>query len=136
MPGAVLRVSGSKIGVTQFLAKSSWKPTAVFWKGEPRFGSSTRVSTINGFNWSVSDADGSRLDLQIRDSKRFLVREKHEIRRLSRLKLHATLDFGVEAPGDVFARFYRFDAGLLSCLAKAKIDLELSHYVAGKGDDV
>lgn len=136
MPGAVLRVSGSKAGVQRFLKESSWKPIIVFWKGKPKFESSKRLSATNGFNHSVSNASGSRLDLQIRDAKKFLVRERAATKLLKRLKLHSTLDFGVEATSDAPAKFYRFDLRLLSQLSEAGIDLELSNYVLDGGNDV
>jgi hypothetical protein len=128
MPGAVLRVSGSKVGVQRFLARSKWKPTAVYWKGEKRFESSTRVSDVNGFNLSVSDAPGSQLKLQVREVKRFLRRERSELRSLTRLNLHCTIDFGVHAVGDSGVAFYHFDIDLLVALAQAGVELEVSHY--------
>jgi len=136
MPGTVLRVSGSKVAVKRFLEESRWKPIIVYWKGKPKFPNSSRLSTINGFNHSVSDAAGSRLDLQVRDAKRFLRRERLELRRLKRLNLHSTLDFGVEADRDAPMKFYRFDATLLSQIAEAGFDLELSQYAVGVRDDV
>jgi hypothetical protein len=128
MPGAVLRVSGSKAGVTRYLAESRWRPLAVYWKGKPRFQSSTRVSSINGFNLSVSDAPGSRLDLQIRDAKRFLKRERSELARLKRHKLRSVIDFGLHSKEGSVAAFYRFDAELLGILVRAGVELEVSHY--------
>jgi len=135
MPGAVLRISGGKLSVTRFLATTRWKPTTIFWKGERRFKSSTRVSEINGFNLSVSNASGSRLDQQVRHAKRFLIREQSEFRRLSRLKLHSCLDFGVHAVSDTGIAFYRFDIDLLIALAKAGVELEVSHYGASDDND-
>ena len=127
---------GQKIGLKRFLEESHWKPIIVFWKGKPKFPSSSKVSAINGFNHSVSDAAGSRLDLQVRDAKRFLKRERLELKRLKRLKLHGTLDFGVEAFRDAPMKFYRFDARLISLLADVGIDLELSQYAVEARDDV
>jgi hypothetical protein len=102
----------------------------VFWKGTPRSEHSTTLSRINGFNWTVSDADGSRLDEQIRDAKAFLKRQRAELARLRRLNLHSTLDFGVEANHEDAAKFVRVDAKLLSELGKLGIDLEISVYLA------
>jgi hypothetical protein len=124
------------VAVQRFLEESSWKPIIVFWKGKPKFESSRRLSATNGFNHSVSDAPGSRLDLQVRDAKRFLRRERAATKLLTRLRLHSTLDFGVETTSDAPATFYRFDAGLLSQLSEAGIDLELSNYAVNGGNDV
>jgi hypothetical protein len=136
MPGAVLRVSGSKASVTRFLEGSRWKPNIVFWKGKPKLEGSKRLSTINGFNHSVSEASGSRLDLQIRDAIKFLRREHAAIRSLGKLKLHVTLDFGVETNGGMPVTSYRFDVRLLSRLSEAGIELELSQYTVDASDDV
>jgi len=123
MPGAVLRVSGSNVSLKRFLAGSKWQPTAVYWKGERRFKGSARVSEVNGFNLSVSDAPGSRLDQQVREVKRFLRREQSTLKMLRRLNLHSVIDFGVHAVGDSGVAFYRFDIGLLVALGKAGVEV-------------
>jgi hypothetical protein len=128
MSGAVLRVSGSKAGVARFLESTAWVPLTVYWKGQPRFAGSRKISLVNGFNLSVSDASGSNLPQQVRDAKRFLARNGKEIGRLRRLRLTAVLDFGVDAAtkGGVF--FLRFDQHLISALAVAGFGLEVSCY--------
>jgi hypothetical protein len=136
MPGAVLRVSGSKAGILRFLESSGWKPNIIFWKGKPKLEGSKRLSTINGFNYSVSDASGSRLDLQIRDALKFLSRERAVIGSLKKYRLHSTLDFGVEGADDVPVKSYRFDPRLLLRLSDAEIELELSLYMVDASDDV
>jgi hypothetical protein len=131
MSGVVLRISGSKVAVKRFLSQSRWRPAAIFWKGKPRLPGSTHLSAVNGFNLSVSNAAGDRLDLAIADTKRFLKRESVEFRRLYRLKLGAVLDFGVHAVGDPFVSSYVFDSDFLSWLVKAHVALEVSHYEGG-----
>ena len=128
MSGVVLRVSGSKVAVQRFLAQSPWRPAAIYWKGKPRLPGSTHLSVANGFNLSVSDAPGDRLDLAIGETRRFLKREVVELRRLHRLKLGAVLDFGVHAGADAFVSSYTFDASFLTHLVKAHVSLEVSHY--------
>lgn len=128
MPGAVLRVSGSKVGVKRFLAESRWQPTAIYWKGGNRLADSTLISQVNGFNVTVSDAEGSRLDRQIRDAMKFLKGQKADLKRLSRLRLHAVMDFGVHASHNEGWAFYRFDKTFLKALSQARIALEVSHY--------
>jgi hypothetical protein len=128
MSGVVLRISGSKVAVERFLSQSRWRPAAIFWKGKPRLPSSTHLSVVNGFNLSVSDAPGDRLDLAIANTKRFLKREAVDLRRLKRLKLGAVLDFGVHAKGDAVVSSYAFDSAFLSQLVKAHVALEVSHY--------
>jgi len=128
MSGVVLRISGSKVAVKRFLSQSRWRPAAIFWKGKPRLPGSTHLSAANGFNLSVSDAPGDRLELAIADTKRFLKREAVELRRLYRLKLGAVLDFGVHASGDSVVSSYVFESAFLSQLVKAHVALEVSHY--------
>ncbi len=128
MSGVVLRVSGSKVAVKRFLSQSRWHPAAIFWKGKPRLPGSTHLSTVNGFNLSISDAPGDRLDLAVADTKRFLKRDAVELRRLHRFKLGAVLDFGVHAKGDAVVSSYVFESAFLSHLAKAHVNLEISHY--------
>src|SRR5882724_6155631 len=107
MSGAVLRVSGSKAGVERFLL-----PLTVYWKGQPHLPGSRRISLVNGFNLSVSDASGSNLPQQVRDAKRFLSRNGVEIDRLRRLRLTAVLDFGVDAGSKSGVFYCRFDQAL------------------------
>ena len=128
MSGVVLRVSGSKVAVNRFLSQSRWRPTAIFWKGKPRLPGSTHLSVVNGFNLSVSGAPGDRLDLAIFEPKRFLKREAIEFKRLHRLRLGATLDFGVHSGADAFVSSYVFVPEFLSLLVKAHVSLEVSHY--------
>jgi hypothetical protein len=128
MSGVVLRISGSKVAVQRFLSQSRWRPTAIFWKGKPRLPGSTHLSVANGFNLSVSDAPGDRLDLAIAEAKRFLKREAIEFSRLHRLKLSAVLDFGVHAGADAFVSAYVFEPEFLARLVKAHVSLEVSHY--------
>jgi hypothetical protein len=71
-------------------------PLTVYWKGQSRFPASRKLSLINGFNLSVSDASGTNLPQQVRDAKRFLARNVKEIGSLRRLRLTAVLDFGVD----------------------------------------
>ena len=128
MSGAVLRVSGSKASVARFLKSTSWVPLTIYWKGQPRLPGSRRISLVNGFNLSVSDASGSNLPQQVRDAKRFLSRNVAEIGRLRRLRLTAVLDFGVDAGAKSGVFFCRFDNALISALAVAGFGVEVSYY--------
>jgi hypothetical protein len=96
---------------------------------------STRVSKINGFNLSVSDAPGSRLDKQVRDVKRFLGRHQSELKLLTRLNLHSVIDFGVHTVGDSGVAYYRFDLNLLVALTKVGVGLDVSHYGSPPDND-
>jgi hypothetical protein len=128
MSGVVLRISGSKVAVQRFLSQSRWRPTAIFWKGKPRLPGSTHLSVTNGFNLSVSDAPGDRLDLAIAETSRFLKRESTEFSRLHRLKLGAVLDFGVHSGADAFVSSFVFGSEFLTRLVKAHVSLQVSHH--------
>lgn len=126
--GTVLRASGSKANVERFLLRTQWRPLTVFWKGKKRSEKSRSVSKINGFNISVSEADGLELPNQIKDAIRMFRRDAAEFRRLKRLKLHAVLDFAVEVKDTDGPAFFRFPAELLRMVAKYDLDLEVSYY--------
>jgi hypothetical protein len=128
MPGAVLRVSGSKSSVTRFLGLTIWRPLSTYWKGEPRFKGSRRTSKVNGFNINLSNASGRHLQTQVRDVTLFLHRHGAEFRRLKKLKIHGTVDFGVEAEHPNGPEFYRFPDTLIAELARYGLDLEVSYY--------
>jgi hypothetical protein len=115
-------------GVARFLESTPWVPLTVYWKGQPRFPASRKLSSITGFNLLVSDASGSNLPQQVRDAKRFLVRNGKEIGRLRRLRLTAVLDFGVDTDTKSGLFFLRFDQHLISALAVAGLGLEVSCY--------
>jgi len=59
MPGAVLRVGGSKKGIRDFLAKSRIKPTRVYIKGEPTSPGSDINARHSYFLVSASNAPGA-----------------------------------------------------------------------------
>ena len=127
-PGAVLRASGSRVAVEVFLDRTTWSPLAVFWKGTKRSEHSRSVSKVNGFNVSVSEADGLDLPQQVEDATRILRSDAAEFRRLRRLKLHAVLDFGVMGRDEGIPAFFRFPSELLELLVKYGVSLEVSYY--------
>jgi hypothetical protein len=126
MSGTVLRVAGRKAAVARFLARTSWNPLTVYWKGQPRFTRSKRLSVVNGFNVSVSSA--SSLNGQLRDAARFLRKNAVELRRLRRLGLSSVLDFGVEVTATGGPAYCRFPSALLTALASYGVELEVSYY--------
>ncbi len=128
MPGAVLRVEGSKAGVAQFLSRTSWSPLVVFWKGAPRFHGSKRVSTTNGFNISVSSSSGLDFPAQVRDVTKFLRRHRAEVRRLRRLRLLSVVDFGVNVRDKHIFASFRFPLATIDELAKCGVALEVTYY--------
>jgi hypothetical protein len=126
--GAVLRASGSKASVAAFLARTSWQPLAVYWKGEKRFKASKTVSTVSGFNVNISDAPGTQLPKQLRRAANILRRDASEFRRLKRLKLHAVIDFAVEVKKGSGPVSWRVPTELLTSFSIHGVDLEISYY--------
>lgn len=133
--GAVVRVSGSKVGVEKFLSRTKWVPLSIFWKGRKRSEHSTSVSKINGFNVSVSDAPGLELPGQVKDAMRVMRRDAAEFRRLRRLELHAVLDFGVEVRDEAGPAFFRFPSQLLALMTRYGLSLEVSYYGTSSSRD-
>lgn len=130
MTGTALRVTGSAKAVRAFLASTHWKPCTTYFRGEPRGVHATRRHIASGFNLSVSNASGLRLQTQVRAALKFLGNERGELVRLRSLGLTGTIDFGVTSKPEVVASFYRFPAELVSLLAAVSLELEVSYYGA------
>ncbi len=124
----MLRASGNKEAVQEFLAYTHWRPCATYLRGLPVRPSSSRISKVSGFNVQVSKAGRLSLASQVRSAQRFVANERRELRRMAKLGLHGVLDFGVASQPDSAASFYRFPESLLALLAGAALDLEVSYY--------
>lgn len=127
--GAVLRCSGSKKAVQSFLASTSWKPLRVYWKGQPRFGTSGQTSTVNGFNLNVSDAVSS---LQSAEVASFIKRHRVQLLRLKRLRLHWVIDFSIDLDSSDFTRSVKLSRKLLDAISRLGGDIEVSAYAPGQ----
>ena len=131
MPGCVLRVVGSTRKVRQFLASSSFKPTKVYYKGEPGFIKSRGPTRISGFNLTLSGSDGSSISKQAKEAVRFIKRHQEEFNLLKALKFkEATLDFGLWdlATEDRPWPIYRLPRSIIDLASKYGFDIELSFY--------
>jgi len=128
----VLRVSGADFAVDTFLADSSLKAVAVFRRGQPKSPAANPKGpklNASGFHAVVSEADFSKLHIQIADAVQFLEQNHTD---LSRLKAFLgvdgiSLDFGIEER-DVAAQSERFPPKLLSLLGDLGIWLEFTLY--------
>ena len=132
MTRTVLRVSGSTKSVRAFLASTHWQPCSTYFRGELRAATSARKNLVSGFNLSVSNASGLRLAAQVRAAIKFLGTERNELKRLRALGLSGVLDFGVASKPEAMASFYKFPVQLLTGLASASLDLEVSYYGSQK----
>ncbi len=130
MPGAVLRVGGTKSGIRRFLARSKLKPHRIFVRGEPAFPNSPRPAAWNGFLVTISTADGTDLKKQLRDASRFLNHHMAELKSLRSFRLHGVIDFGVydTRTKDQALLSWRLPVSVCALLGKAGLDVEISLY--------
>jgi hypothetical protein len=123
----VLRAHGESFQVKQFLADSPLKPDTVYERADP-LGSQRKAS---GFSVTVSGADFSDLEGQIREATLFLDEYEEELRRLGGFPgvEGMSLDFGVmwrdgAVQTDVFPADLLWRAGALD------IWIAITHYPA------
>jgi len=130
MPGAMLRVGGSKAGVRAFLKITRMKPRRIYLRGEPTSPGSKILARANYFLVDVSSASGSHFPQQVQDATRFMKRHLRELKSLRRHKLHAVVDFGVydDRSEDAPMLSWRFPSKLMKLFSTAGIDGEVSIY--------
>jgi hypothetical protein len=130
MPGAILRVGGSKLGLQRFLARSSFKPRRVYFRGEPVAPGSKVLASQSYFLVEASAASGSDFPKQLRDVQRFVRKNMRDLRALARHRLHAVVDFGVydTRTAKRVLLSWRIPVPLLASLSKAGVEAELSLY--------
>jgi hypothetical protein len=130
----VLRASGRRFAVDEFLAASPLRPEAVFRTGEPvlsaRPGGPARGTT--GFNLEVSSAGGDDLATQVDDATRFLDEFEDELRRLGAFEgvEIVFLDFGVRWT-DAAVHIDTLPADLLWRAGALDISITVSHHPHG-----
>jgi hypothetical protein len=135
MSGCVLRAGGDSFDVDQFLASSSFRPTAIFRRGERRWPefAARPVSAISGFNLTVSDDDGDdQGERQVADALAFIERNRGELMRLtSRGDVATCLDFGCVLRREKFAKSLRLPVEIVRECAALGIEIEVSVYADG-----
>ncbi len=128
---AVLRAHGEGFDVELFLAESSLEPDNVYQKGAPVVSDKENGSprTTSGFSLTVSRADFSDLETQIREAILFLDEYEDELRRLGKFDgvEGISLDFGVERR-DVAAQTDVFPSDLLWRAGALDIWIAITHY--------
>ncbi|MBI3880751.1 MAG: hypothetical protein HY301_11925 [Verrucomicrobia bacterium] len=127
----VLRASGRKFDVEEFLRKTKLK-TIVCWKRrEPRHRTKPAGENreTSGFNCDVSTKDFDDLPGQIKDAIKFLNKWQRTLRKLTDLSTGASvrLDFGIERR-DVIFQFDILPSALLRAAGELGIDIEISQY--------
>ena len=130
MPGAVLRVDGSKSAIQRFLTATRIKPHRVYLKGEPMSPRSAVSARHSYFLVMASNAQGDDFERQTREVGRFLKRHMKDLRALASHRLHAVIDFGVldtrTAANPLLS--WRFPITLCDLMTKAGVEAELSIY--------
>ncbi len=128
---AVLRAHGEGFDVELFLAESSLEPDNVYQKGAPVVSDKENglPRTTSGFSLTVSRADFSDLETQIREAILFLDEYEDELRRLGKFDgvEGVSLDFGVERR-DVAAQTDVFPSDLLWRAGALDIWIAITHY--------
>ncbi|MDE3143105.1 MAG: hypothetical protein KGL19_03050 [Bacteroidota bacterium] len=96
----VLRILGENFDVVKFLKKSNLKASTIFLKEEPKFKTKPEGDKLkhSGLILVVSDADFDDLSLQIKDTIRFLKKNKKGLQLISKTKEieYAIIDFGID----------------------------------------
>jgi hypothetical protein len=136
----VLLAEGVSFAVDEFLARSAFKPNAVFHRGEPRFRAphpDGAKFSASAFMLTASEADFSQVQLQIADAIHFLEQNQTELARLVAFPgVEAVyLDFGIEER-NIAAQSERFPPRLLSILASLGIWLKFTLYPCQESDEV
>ncbi|MEX0702648.1 MAG: hypothetical protein WD069_11180 [Planctomycetales bacterium] len=86
------------------------------------------------FNFTVAEADGDQVPLQIQESERFLSRHQEALQQLraSDGVEDICLDFSWDFPRDGFAQHNTFPSSFLRQCAMLGIDIEISVYSAAE----
>lgn len=139
MAGCVLRAGGDDFDVDGFLGSSSFRPTAIYHRGQRRWPNlpERHVPRMSGFNLTVSDdhADdqGKR---QVADALAFIEANRDELHRLtSRDDVGVCLDFGCFMRAGIEAKYIRLPIEIVRQCAALGIEIEVSVYPVQSSDD-
>jgi hypothetical protein len=130
----ILRIIGKKLDAEKLAKTLTIKPYKIFKKGDPIFESKPngKKLSFSGMAFVVSKADFDQLKKQIKDSTRFLSRNKLELKKIIRNKdiEYAVLDFGskLRIGKDVAIQSDYFPFELLKLAGDLKIGIEISLY--------
>ena len=129
MPGCVLRAFGPSFDVDGFLATSNLPVIRVFRRGE-RVSRRSEELKYSGFNVNVSDQDGSRVPMQVREAIEFLDRHIDELEALAaRDDVEVMyLDFGWDFPLKSNGQWNRFPIELVRRCSRLGLGIEVSVY--------
>ena len=130
MPGCVLRLSGPHTSLAAVVSGAFVKFVESRASALARERGEATATDNSTFNFTVSDADGEHVPVQVRDAEAFVSAHLEELRELTSQPAveSGILDFGWEVPRDRCGQFNRFPSSFLSLCAKAKLDIEISVY--------
>jgi hypothetical protein len=128
----ILRARGTNFAVDEFLSTSRLKPNVVARRGQPlhpNFPPGSPIPNASGFHAVASEADFSRLQVQIAEAVHFLEQNQAELQRLVAFPdvERVSLDFGIEER-DIAGQRERFPPNLLRILGNLGIWLEFTLY--------
>ena len=131
MPACVLRISGPHADVAAAVQGAFVEFVESRATERARERGEASVTDPSTFNFTVSDADGDHVPLQIVDAEEFVSTHLAElIELLSRPGVEGgILDFGWDIPHNKFMQWNRFPSSFLALCAEAKLDIEVSVYV-------
>ena len=131
----ILRVLGDNLDVKSLAKKLSIKPYDIYIKGQPMFKAKPEGKKIQvtGMSFCTSNADFDKLDKQIKDTIKYLTKNKVELKKVTTNKnvTFSTLDFGIELRmgyNNIALQSDYFPHELLKLAADLKIDLGISLY--------
>lgn len=128
MPGCVLRAAGESFDVEKFLAKSPFKPSVVYRKGQRRRPASRGSQTASGFNVIISESEDS--EEQVKEAIRFLRENREELLRLTRANGMENVTLEISSPQREFAsRIAHLPTELLSAAGAFGIDIDVTFYL-------
>jgi hypothetical protein len=128
----VLRASGKHFDVDTFLKKSKLKPCLVYHRGEPK--SQVKPKKYkwpdSGINVPVGNASFENYRRQIRDAIQFLIKNKTEIKKLSKFPgvESVALDFPTSHDRNKFIQDYFIPTELIALSCQLGVELRISEY--------
>ncbi len=130
-----LRISGKRMDIEKLTKKMTLKPSDIFIKGQPLFKSKPnyKLHTTNEIIFLVSDDNFDKIDKQIKDSIKYLLKHKTQIRKLTLDKTvtYSVLDFGHDLRigyNNIACQFDYFPHELLKLAGDLKINIASSLY--------
>lgn len=130
----VLRVSGPYEPLRQTMLAAPFDFVEAIASRRRRERGEASTDGWSTFNFTISDADGDQVPVQIEESEHFLSRNIDSIQRLreSDAVEGLTLDFSWDFPVTSIGQFNTFPSSLLRECGRLGIDIEISVYATAE----